>query len=52
MGIYKKSFNTRLNEIETSLIYNIIDIMNETIQFLKNIYFNLLNMIDSIDFIK
>ena len=40
------------NNVDTSLISNIIDIMNETIQFIKNIYFNFFNMINSIDFNK
>ena len=40
------------NNVDTSFISNVIDIMNETIQFIKNIYFNFFNMINSIDFNK
>ena len=40
------------NNVDTSFISNVIDIMNETIKFIKNIYFNFFNMINSIDFNK
>ena len=38
------------NNVDTSLISNIIDIINETIQFIKNIYNNIFNLVNSIDF--
>lgn len=40
------------NNVDTSLVSNLIDLMNEAIRFIKNIYINILYIINSIDFNK